>query len=174
MGFYQVHAVKIIKHFELQNFLNTKISHEYENIQIQKVVVVFQKGILSFVASTCLKRFKPGTKPLSTYQRGHPFAPLYSTHGESLKAVIKFWQEFRDSFLEFLLTRSRMVQDIRALRVRFRLKWTTIIRNLNYTAPMFQQYFDTNKFMQKLETEGFSRQQGEAIMESLAEVMNER
>ena len=46
--------------------------------------------------------------------------------------------------------------------------------NYHYTAPMFQQYFDTNKFVQKLETEGFSRQQGEAIMESLAEVMNER
>ncbi|CAG8585321.1 9009_t:CDS:2 [Paraglomus brasilianum] len=38
---------------------------------------------------------------------------------------------------------------------------------------MFQQYFDTNKFVQKLEMEGFSRQQGEAIMASLAEVMNE-
>ena len=67
-----------------------------------------------------------------------------------------------------------MVQDTRALRVASVLSGQQFIRNLNYTAPMFQQYFDTNKFVQKLETEGFSRQQGEAIMASLAEVMNER
>jgi hypothetical protein len=34
--------------------------------------------------------------------------------------------------------------------------------------------FDTYKFVQKLEAEGFSRQQSEAIMQSLSEVINER
>ncbi|CAG8441392.1 3131_t:CDS:2 [Ambispora gerdemannii] len=46
-------------------------------------------------------------------------------------------------------------------------------RSFSSTLAMRQQYFDTNKFVQKLESEGFTHEQSEAFMYSLTEVMNE-
>ncbi|KAG9302692.1 hypothetical protein G9A89_005166 [Geosiphon pyriformis] len=46
-------------------------------------------------------------------------------------------------------------------------------RYISSTVAAAQQYFDTNKFVQKLESEGFTREQSEAFMNSLTEVMNE-
>ncbi|CAI2165604.1 9575_t:CDS:2 [Funneliformis geosporum] len=46
-------------------------------------------------------------------------------------------------------------------------------RNFNIANVNNLEYFDTSSFVERLEKEGFTRQQSEAIMTSLSEVMNE-
>nr|CAG8639136.1 1786_t:CDS:2 [Entrophospora candida] len=47
------------------------------------------------------------------------------------------------------------------------------ISSSNYSSNDKTQYFDTSTFVQKLEAEGFTRQQSEAIMKSMSEVLDE-
>ncbi|GBC03462.1 hypothetical protein RclHR1_05130014 [Rhizophagus clarus] len=58
-------------------------------------------------------------------------------------------------------------------RVHYGILYSSIIqRRFSNTNVSGLEYFDTNSFVERLEREGFTRQQSEAIMNSLSDVIN--
>ncbi|KAK9722712.1 Protein fmp32, mitochondrial [Basidiobolus ranarum] len=64
---------------------------------------------------------------------------------------------------------SREIVSPRVLTTSLSMNQMDLHRSRNYT----QYHFDTNKFVTRLESEGFTRQQSEAILISLADVISE-
>jgi hypothetical protein len=73
----------------------------------------------------------------------------------------------------FLLLMPSIQQSIIHTIYKTRSVWTNKSLSFHTCIPRKQVYFDTFKFVERLEKEGFSTEQSEAIMNSLQKVISE-
>ncbi|CAG8506105.1 2355_t:CDS:2 [Funneliformis caledonium] len=75
---------------------------------------------------------------------------------------------------KFRLISNIFIPRINQIKVHNRILPSLIFqRSFNNSNVNNLEHFDTSSFVERLEKEGFTRQQSEAIMKSLSEVMNE-